>query len=188
MSQFRCHILAAAASLPLLTGAAAPAEEAAIPELFELSRASNAALMQGEIDKYQSLLTLSDDFLLMSPFGGTPTHARDITPETMARMGRFFRNGDLRLELVNGWASKDMVALALIERSHVAVGDVPEQEWALRVTLVYKRDAKGWTLAHRHADPLVGGIAMKEAAELAARPAPTPAAPPPAVQQAKPGQ
>lgn len=172
MSQFRCHILAAAASLPLLTGAAAPTEESVIPELFELSRASNAALMKGEIDKYQSILKFSDDFLLMSPFGGTPTHARDITPETIARMGRFFRNGDLRLELVNGWATRDMVVLALIERSHVAVGGLPEQEWALRVTLVYKRDGQGWSLAHRHADPLVGGVSLAQAAELGSRPAP----------------
>lgn len=173
MLNFRCHILAAA-SVPLLVGAAHAAEDPRTADLFELSRASNAALMQGDIKTYESLITFTDDFVLFSPFGGKPTLAKDLSPESMERMGRFFRHGDLRLELVGGWTGEDMAALALIERSHVAVGDLPPQEWALRVTLVYRREKGKWKLAHRHADPLPGGISLAEAAELGAKPAPAP--------------
>lgn len=169
MTILKCHLLAAAASLPMLAAAAIPGSREQVSELLELSRASNAALMAGDIERYESLIKLTDDFVLMSPFGAEPTHARDITPETLARMGRFFRDGDLRLELVQSWASRDMVVLALIERSAVAVGSLPKQEWALRVTLVYRREAAGWKLAHRHADPLVAGISLEEAGELARR-------------------
>lgn len=169
MLKFGCHILAAAASLPLLVGDAVQATTNSIDELLELSRSSNAALMLGDIDRYNALIELSDDFVLMSPFGAQPTHAKDITPETLARMGRFFKDGDLRLELVHGWSSPDMVVLALIERSAVAVGSLPKQEWALRVTLVYRRNGTKWKLAHRHADPLVAGVSLQEAAELARR-------------------
>ncbi|WP_221885682.1 hypothetical protein [Variovorax sp. MHTC-1] len=38
----------------------------------------------------------------------------------------------------------------------------------LRVTLVYRRDGAGeWELAHRHADPLVHGIDLGQAAAIA---------------------
>jgi hypothetical protein len=59
--------------------------------------------------------------------------------------------------------------LAVIERTHVAVGAVPAQPWALRVTLVFRRQNGQWPLAHRHADPLVEGISVEESAALARR-------------------
>lgn len=143
--------------------------DTAVADLIRLSEDSNAALMRGDIDRYLSLLTLSHDFSLMSPFGGEPTHGRDITDETMRAMGRFFRNGTFEMEVVQAYGSADMVALALIERSNVEVGGLPAQDWALRVTLVYRREATGWVLIHRHADPLVGGVTHPEAAALARR-------------------
>lgn len=164
------HIVAAVA-LPLMAGTPAPGDDRLISELFELSRASNAALMKGDIAAYQGLISLTDDFVLMSPFGGKPTFGKDITQEAMERMGRFFRRGDLRLELTGGWVSGDIAVLALIERSNVEVGPLPQQEWALRVTLVYRKEKGQWKLAHRHADPLVGGVTIEEAARLAVRPA-----------------
>jgi ketosteroid isomerase-like protein len=82
-------------------------------------------------------------------------------------MGRFFRNGTFEQELVQSYGSADMVVLALIERQRVEVGGLPAQDWALRVTLVYRREGTEWRLAHRHADPLVEGISLAQAAALA---------------------
>jgi ketosteroid isomerase-like protein len=143
--------------------------DTAVADLIRLSEDSNAALMRGDIDRYLSLLSFSQDFSLMSPFGGEPTHGRDMTDETMRAMGRFFRNGTFEMEVVQAYGSPDMVALALIERCDVEVGDLPAQVWALRVTLVYRRDGGRWVLIHRHADPLVGGVTHAEAAALAQR-------------------
>lgn len=140
---------------------------AEIADLLKQSEDANAALMRGEIDRYRALVTLSDDFTLMSPFGGTPTLAADMTSERWAAMGRFFRNGTFKQELIEAYGSADMVVLALIERAHVEVGGLPAQDWSLRVTLVYRRDDGRWKLAHRHADPLVSGISWEQAAVLA---------------------
>lgn len=63
-----------------------------------------------------------------------------------------------------------MVVRAGIERAHVAVGGLPAQHWALRVTLVFRRAGDRWLLAHRHADPLVAGIGLAQAATLAQEP------------------
>lgn len=142
----------------------------AVAHLVALSEASNAALMRGDAGAYQAMIALTDDFTLMSPFGGPPTHATQITPESMQAMGRFFRNGTLTQEVVQTYGSADMVVLVLIERAHVEVGGLPAQDWALRVTLVYRREDGGWRLAHRHADPLVAGIDLTRAAALAGPP------------------
>ena len=165
----RSVFAAAGCSLPALAGAASRADVDTVAELVRLSEESNAALMSGDIDRYLQLISLSDDFTLMSPFGGRPSRRADYSDERMRAMGRFFRNGDLRMELVQAYRSPEMVVLALIERSHVEVGSLPAQDWALRVTVVYVRAGDKWRLAHRHADPLVAGVSLEEAAEFARR-------------------
>jgi ketosteroid isomerase-like protein len=44
---------------------------------------------------------------------------------------------------------------------------LPEQDWPLRVTQVYRHDAPGWRLVHRHADVLLRAIGLEQAAALA---------------------
>jgi ketosteroid isomerase-like protein len=123
--------------------------------------------MRGEGELYLAMVNMTDDFTLMAPFGGTPSRAAGFTAEKREALGRLFRNGTFDLELVQAYRSDDMVVLALIERCNVEVGGLPKQEWLLRVTLVYRREAAGWRLVHRHADPLANGISLKQAAALA---------------------
>jgi ketosteroid isomerase-like protein len=165
---------ARSASSPAHTGAIAvdrTSVDKQIAELVHRSEQSNAALMRGDVDSYLALISFTDDFTLMSPFGGSPTHG-SVTNEKMQAIGRFFRNGTLEQELVQAYGSADMVVLAIIERAHVEVGGLPAQTWPLRVTLVYRRVGSEWRLAHRHADPLVTGISLEQAAALARGKAP----------------
>jgi ketosteroid isomerase-like protein len=134
--------------------------------LVRRSATANAALVRGDIDTYRSLITVSDDFTLMSPFGGTPSRGT-YTDERWRQIGRFFKNGTLRQELVQAYGTADMVVLAIIEHGHGEVGGLPAQDWPLRVTLVYRRQGAAWLLVHRHADPLVRGITLEQSAALA---------------------
>lgn len=143
------------------------ADDKEIAALIRRSEESNAALMRGDMKTYLALITLTHDFTLMSPFGGKPTRGAEVTPERMEAMGRFFKNGTLELEVVQAYGSADLVVLAVIERAHVEVGGLAAQDWPLRVTLVYRREQGQWRLAHRHADPLVKGITLEQAAALA---------------------
>jgi ketosteroid isomerase-like protein len=138
-----------------------------VAKLVQQSAESNTALMRGDINRYRALVTYSEDFTIMAPFGGPPTHAEAFTHQRMEAMGNFFKNGTFAQEVVETYGSADMVVLALIERQNVEVGGLPAQDWALRVTLVYRREGSEWLLAHRHADPLVEGISLKKAAALA---------------------
>jgi ketosteroid isomerase-like protein len=145
---------------------AQPAVEDSVQLLIKRSQESNAALMQGDIDRYSTLLSFASDFTFMSPFGGQPTLGAP-TSEAMQRMGKFFKDGNHNQELVQAFGTQDMVVLAIIERSRVEVGGLPSQDWALRVTLVYRREGNDWKLVHRHADPLVEKISLPYAATLA---------------------
>ena len=178
MSATRRNVLAAAgASLALPQIARAASAPAAAPEdsnngetvakLIRLSEEGNAALMRGEVDRYRALIPITEDYTLMAPFGGAPTHGSTMTDERWESIGRFFRNGTFEQEVVQAYGSADIVVLATIERCNVEAGGLPAQEWPLRVTLVYRREGGEWRLAHRHADPLAKGITIEQAAELA---------------------
>jgi len=147
-----------------------------VADLIQHSAEANSALMRGDINEYSRVSSRTADFTLLSPFGGAPTRASDLTTERIEAMGRFFKNGTLEQELVAAYGSTDIVVLAVIERAHVEVGGLPAQDWALRVTLVYRRERDGdgdkWRLAHRHADPLVKGVSLHQAAALARGEAP----------------
>ena len=138
-----------------------------VEPLIETYARANAALMRGDAATWHKLVPLSEDGVLFSPFGGTPSRFADYTPERINRMSRFFRNGSFRQEVVQSFVTDDMIVLATIERANVEVGGLPPQDWALRVTSVFKRNGSRWVLAHRHADPIVDDVPLTQAAALA---------------------
>lgn len=172
MSPIRRALLCAAGSPLFAASADATSAESPRPDvvahLVRLATQGHESLMRGDIEAYRAHIMLTDDFTLMSPFGGPPTRNGHYTEEQWAAIGRVFRNGkDSTFELIRAYRSPGLVVLAAIERSFVEVGSVPAQEWALRVTLVFRRKGGHWYLAHRHADPLVAGISVTESAALA---------------------
>src|SRR4029450_3098648 len=73
-----------------------------------------------------------------------------------------------RSEVVETYASGDLAVLVVIERQRGTIGDLPEQDWSLRVTWVFRRTAEvDWEVVHRHADALVHGIDHERLGSLA---------------------
>lgn len=166
MPYSRRTILASGASLVLSPMPAAAAATDMAARLFALSAEGQAALMQGDARRYFEIVPIAEDFTLMSPFGGTPSHGI-YTAEQVDQIGDFFRNGSFAHELVAQYETAAMIVLVVIEHARaVEVGGLPAQDWDLRVTLVYRRDADGWRLAHRHADPLAAAISVATSAAL----------------------
>jgi ketosteroid isomerase-like protein len=86
------------------------------------------------------------------------------TPEeALERTVQFFATGEGRFDLQHAIRSGELVVLAGLERQHGQVGGLPDQDWSLRVTLVFRRTTAGWELLHRHADPLVRPITFDHA-------------------------
>ena len=168
-NHFAASIGALIASVVAL-GSAAPLKAApadAIQSVEHDYAKANGALMKGDAKTWHELVPLGEDGLLMSPFGGTPSRFADYTPERIDRMGRFFRNGDFQQEVIQSFATENMIVLATIERTNAQVGGMPAQNWSLRVTSVFRKDGDRWVLVHRHADPFVDEVSLAEAARIA---------------------
>ena len=137
-----------------------------VAELVGRTAEAASAYIRGDIRKYLTLIKHGDDYTLMPPYGGEPRRGFDAE-EALEATPKMFRGGEADLELVQSHASGDMAVLVAIERQHGEVGGMPDQDWSLRVTLVFRREGPGWRLVHRHADPLVHAISMEHMAALA---------------------
>jgi ketosteroid isomerase-like protein len=140
---------------------------AEVAELVRRTGEAASALIDGDVRRYVGLVRHADDYTLMHPGGGEPVRGFDSSDESLDAMARYFQGGEAELDLVQSYASGDLVVLVLIERQHGQVGGLPPQVLDLRVTLVYRREGSQWRLAHRHADPLAHGIATELMAALA---------------------
>jgi ketosteroid isomerase-like protein len=125
------------------------------------------AYIGGDIDTYLRLIVHADDSTLMPPFGGDTVRGFDSSPEAIARNRNFFADGEATVELEQSYVSGDLAVLAVAERQHGEVGGLPDQDWSVRVTLVFRRTASGWEMAHRHADPLTHPFGLERVAQLA---------------------
>jgi ketosteroid isomerase-like protein len=146
---------------------ARPITETDLDELTARMDEAAAAYIRGDIHRYVSLIDHAHDYTLMPPYGGPTTHGFEYTDEGAAATSRFFASGEATFELQQSYAAGDLAVLVGVERQHGEVGGFPDQDWSLRVTLVFRRVGERWELAHRHADALVDEIPFEQFAQLA---------------------
>jgi ketosteroid isomerase-like protein len=138
-----------------------------LQELVERVREATRALIQGDVRGYIALVDEAADYTLMPPTGGPTRHGSDFSPEVVEALEQFFAgsgNGDFELE--SSYASGDLAVLVGVERQHGTVAGI-DQDWSLRVSLVFRREDSRWRLVHRHADALVHPIDMEHLSRLA---------------------
>jgi ketosteroid isomerase-like protein len=138
-----------------------------LAELIHNTADAASAFIRGDIRRYLTLIKHADDYTLLAPFGGEPIRGFDGSDEYIEAMERYFQSGEADLEVVASYTSGNLAVLVVIERQHGVVGGLPEQDWSLRVTLVFRREGSEWFLVHRHADPLVHGITLEQLAAIA---------------------
>ena len=141
--------------------------DADVAELIRWAAEAASAYIRGDVRHYLTLIQHADDYTLMGPYGGDVTHGFDASPPNLEATARFFQGGEAELEVVQSYTSGDLVVLVAIERQHGTVGGLPDQDWSLRVTWVFRRDGGTWRVVHRHADPLVHSISFEQLAALA---------------------
>ena len=144
-----------------------PVHDEDVAEIGQLTADAASAYIRGDVRRYLTFIRHADDYTLLPPLGGEPRRGFDSSDESLEATARFFHGGEAAVEVVESYASGDLVVLVVIERQHGEVGDLPDQDWSLRVTLVFRREEGEWRLAHRHATPLVHPISFEQSAELA---------------------
>jgi ketosteroid isomerase-like protein len=147
--------------------AASAEQEDIVAQLAARAESANAAFINGDMRRWWQIVgPVAEDFTLMQPLGGV-SHGFDPSPERLDQLARTFTRGEATFELVQGYASGDMAVLVFIERQRAVVAGLPEQDWSLRVTQVWRRSGDSWYLVHRHADTLVDNIGLEQTAALA---------------------
>jgi ketosteroid isomerase-like protein len=137
-------------------------------KLVERVREATGALMEGDVRRYFALVNEAPDFTLMPPTGGPTRRGPDTSPASVEALEEFFAgSGAADLELEQSYASGDLAVLVGVERQRGVVGGLPDQDWSLRVTLVFRREGSDRRLVHRHADALVHPISMEQLSFLA---------------------
>ena len=144
-----------------------PVHDENVADVTHLTAEAASALIRGDVGRYLTFIRHADDYTLLQPFGGEPRRGFDSSDAALEATARFFHSGDANVEVVESYASGNLVVLVVIERQHGEVGDLPDQDWSLRVTLLFRREGGEWRLAHRHATPLVHPITLQQAAALA---------------------
>jgi ketosteroid isomerase-like protein len=142
-------------------------DEADLAELIRRMDEAADAYIRGDVRHYFSLFDHPDDFTLMPPYGGETQRGFSRTEEDLDATSRFFASGEATLEVQQSYVSGNLAVLVAVERQHGEVGGLPDQDWSLRVTLVFRRVGERWQIVHRHADALVHPIPFDHLAELA---------------------
>ncbi len=141
-----------------------------LAELLDRMSDAASAYIRGDIRRYLALFDHPDDYSLMPPYGGETSVGYHPTESDLEATSRFFAWGEATLEVQHTYTSGDLVVLVAVERQHGEVGGYADQDWSLRVTIVFRRAGDRWQIVHRHADPLVEEIPFADFAELARGP------------------
>jgi ketosteroid isomerase-like protein len=141
--------------------------EQQLAELVDRMGEAAAAYIRGDIHRYIELFDHPDDYSLMPPYGGDTHVGFHPTEEDLDVTSRFFASGEATLDVQHTYVSGDLVVLVAVERQHGEVGGLPDQDWSLRVTIVFRRAGDRWQIVHRHADPLVREISFPQLAAIA---------------------
>lgn len=128
------------------------------PELddaIEASREALAAIIRGDVEPFLALYSDADDITIGNPFGPFAV-GRDATRVAGSRAAGNYRDGELvGFDRIATHVDDALACVVEVERFSVRLASVPEPATAsLRVTSLYRREADGWRLVHRHADPI----------------------------------
>jgi ketosteroid isomerase-like protein len=168
-SPARLLAIVAAVFIPIASCARAPSPSQAdlVAQLAARAEAGNDAFINGDVHRWLEIVgPIAPDFTLMQPLGGV-SRGFDPSDAHLDQLARTFTQGIATFELVQSYATSDMAVLVFIERQRAIVAGLPEQDWSLRVTQIYRRNGEAWELVHRHADPIVENIGMQATAALA---------------------
>jgi ketosteroid isomerase-like protein len=125
-------------------------------KLMEEARRALESIANGKSEGYKALYSDADDITLGNPFGGFG-RGKAAVHEQLERAASYYRDGRIAsIETVAQSVGPELAYTVEIERVQAKVaGQDQLSDVALRVTCVYRREADGWRLVHRHADPRV---------------------------------
>ncbi|WP_372786807.1 nuclear transport factor 2 family protein [Phenylobacterium sp.] len=113
------------------------------------------AIANGDPSVYLGLFAQREEISLGNPFGPFGC-GREAVGRNLANAASKYRDGEvLDVERLATYASGDIACFVEVEHVRARIGPGGEfGEGRARVTTIYERRDGGWSLVHRHADPI----------------------------------
>jgi ketosteroid isomerase-like protein len=128
------------------------------------------AITRGDAGPVKELYSRLDDVTLANPFGGIARGWAQVEAR-LDQASRQFQDGEmLGFDTITSYTARDTAFLVETEhfRARLDGASAPE-EFALRVTSVFRREEGYWKLVHRHADPAARPQSRRSLAQAADR-------------------
>ncbi len=113
------------------------------------------ALHNGDATPRNETWSTKDPVTVFGAFGPTVSGWDEVSRTFRWVASRFSNNVSYDFELVAAGVSCDLAYTVGYERHSTSVDGGPVQQFALRVTHVYRRENGEWKIVHRHADDLL---------------------------------
>jgi ketosteroid isomerase-like protein len=126
-----------------------------LSEAVEASHRALAAIIRGDVEPFLALYSDAEDITIGNPFGPFAV-GRDGTRAAGSRAANNYSDGEIvGFDRVATYATDTLACVVEVERFSVRLANASElASVALRVTSLYRHEADGWRLVHRHADPI----------------------------------
>ena len=116
---------------------------------------ANREFGRGNAARLKQIYSHREDITIFGAFGGMERGWGEVGPRLDWAASQF-SEGTFEQEDLSVVVGTELAYAVTIERSRARIGNSAEERvLELRVTQIFRREAEGWRLVHRHADPLV---------------------------------
>jgi len=126
-----------------------------LTDAIEASHRALAAIIRGDLEPFVALCSDTDDITVGNPFGPFAV-GHDAIRAAGSQAASNYSDGEIvGFDLIATHATEALACVVEVERFSARLAHAPEPaSVALRVTSLYRHEADGCRLVHRHADPI----------------------------------
>ena len=126
-----------------------------LDQLIERFQRALNEFLKGNPEPSKEMFSHREDVSLANPFG-PPARGWEQVAVTMERAASNLRDGEIvAFENIAKYVTPELAYTVWLERQQAKVsGREDISPFALRVTMIYRREESTWKVVHRHADPI----------------------------------
>jgi ketosteroid isomerase-like protein len=118
------------------------------------------AFARGCPDEFKALWSHTEDVTLAGGLGGVIEVGWDRVAARLDWAASNYAEGGRSNQLIGGFVADDMAYVVRKEIIEATIGGGTRSRQELRVTMMFRREAGGWCIVHRHADSQDGRTAV----------------------------